>query len=335
MSKRRGDVVFLDEFIDEVGVDFARWFLVDRGPRPDDRDRRRPRRREVAQEPRLLRPVRPRADQRHLPRGARAAPRSIRCRGCRSPPRSASSSSASPSSRESSREATERRGPHAIPVYAIRLADDFHRFYHEHVVLAAKGGDARVRSGSPWSAPRATWSPAASTSSASTRRSGCSARAARRTGGRRRPPARPRRRIEEYVGRASTGESAVSIARMRSPQGWAEPAQAPAFDEYTLVLAGLAGGRARGRPARDPRRRGSPHETGGARALQRRPSRAAPSTSRSACRRSRRRSPTENAERSPGRAVGGSKKRWKPGSTTGRTWRHPPRLCLTVRRSGT
>ena len=31
MSKRRGDVVFLDDFIDEVGVDVARWFLVDRG----------------------------------------------------------------------------------------------------------------------------------------------------------------------------------------------------------------------------------------------------------------------------------------------------------------
>lgn len=49
----------------------------------------------------------------------------------------------------------------------------------------------------------------------------------------------PAKRIEEYVGRVSTGESAVSIARMRSPQAWSEPAQAPAFDEYTLVLAGL------------------------------------------------------------------------------------------------
>ena len=39
------------------------------------------------------------------------------------------------------REATERRGPHAIPVYAIRLADDFHRFYHDHKVLASKGGE--------------------------------------------------------------------------------------------------------------------------------------------------------------------------------------------------
>ena len=32
MSKRRGDVVFLDEFIDEIGVDAARWYLVNRGP---------------------------------------------------------------------------------------------------------------------------------------------------------------------------------------------------------------------------------------------------------------------------------------------------------------
>jgi arginyl-tRNA synthetase len=32
-------------------------------------------------------------------------------------------------------EASSRRGPHALPVYAIRVADDFHRFYHEHRVL--------------------------------------------------------------------------------------------------------------------------------------------------------------------------------------------------------
>ena len=38
-------------------------------------------------------------------------------------------------------EATERRGPHAIPTYAIRVADDFHRFYHEHKVL---GSDAQA-----------------------------------------------------------------------------------------------------------------------------------------------------------------------------------------------
>ncbi len=45
--------------------------------------------------------------------------------------------------------------------------------------------------------------------------------------------------IEEYIGRVNSGDGALSIARMRSPQGWEEPAQAPEFDEYTLVLTGL------------------------------------------------------------------------------------------------
>ena len=44
--------------------------------------------------------------------------------------------------------------------------------------------------------------------------------------------------IEEYVGRVNTGEARVSIARMRSPEGWVEPGQRPEFDEYTLVLEG-------------------------------------------------------------------------------------------------
>jgi mannose-6-phosphate isomerase-like protein (cupin superfamily) len=45
--------------------------------------------------------------------------------------------------------------------------------------------------------------------------------------------------IEEYVGRVNTGEGALSIARMRSPEGWVEPAQTPEFDEYTIVLSGM------------------------------------------------------------------------------------------------
>jgi ethanolamine utilization protein EutQ (cupin superfamily) len=44
--------------------------------------------------------------------------------------------------------------------------------------------------------------------------------------------------IDEYVGRASTGSAAVSVAHMRSPAGWEEPAQRPEFDEVTLVLSG-------------------------------------------------------------------------------------------------
>jgi mannose-6-phosphate isomerase-like protein (cupin superfamily) len=44
--------------------------------------------------------------------------------------------------------------------------------------------------------------------------------------------------IDEFVGRVNTGDSEVSIARMRSPGGWIEPGQTPEFDEYTVVLAG-------------------------------------------------------------------------------------------------
>jgi hypothetical protein len=35
------------------------------------------------------------------------------------------------------------------------------------------------------------------------------------------------KRIDEYVGRVTSGESAVSIAHMRSPAGWLEPGQTP------------------------------------------------------------------------------------------------------------
>ncbi len=44
--------------------------------------------------------------------------------------------------------------------------------------------------------------------------------------------------IDEYVGRASTSTEQVSVAHMRSPAGWEEPAQTPEFDEVTLVLGG-------------------------------------------------------------------------------------------------
>jgi mannose-6-phosphate isomerase-like protein (cupin superfamily) len=48
----------------------------------------------------------------------------------------------------------------------------------------------------------------------------------------------PPKLIEEFAGRVSNAEERVSVARMRSPAGWAEPGQRPEFDEYTVVLAG-------------------------------------------------------------------------------------------------
>lgn len=49
---------------------------------------------------------------------------------------------------------------------------------------------------------------------------------------------KPPKRIEEFVGRVNSGTEEVSIARMKSPQGWVEPGQTPEFNEYTLVLKG-------------------------------------------------------------------------------------------------
>ncbi|MEI8057249.1 MAG: cupin [Actinomycetes bacterium] len=45
--------------------------------------------------------------------------------------------------------------------------------------------------------------------------------------------------IDEYVGRVTTGDTAVSIAYMVAPAGWSEPGKAEDFDEYTLVIKGV------------------------------------------------------------------------------------------------
>ena len=44
--------------------------------------------------------------------------------------------------------------------------------------------------------------------------------------------------IDEFIGRVNSGDGQLSIAQMRSPEGWVEPGQTPDFDEYTLVLHG-------------------------------------------------------------------------------------------------
>jgi len=44
--------------------------------------------------------------------------------------------------------------------------------------------------------------------------------------------------IDEYVGRVNSQTSSASVAHMRSPEGWLEPGQTPAFDEFTVVLKG-------------------------------------------------------------------------------------------------
>jgi arginyl-tRNA synthetase len=136
MSKRRGDVVFLDDFMDEVGVDAARWYLVNRGPDQTieiDVD--------LAAERSQKNPV-------YYVQYAHARIAGI-LRNAAGEPSSTllPSQPLEPEERELIKrllefpvvvaEATERRGPQAIPVYSIRVADDFHRFYHEHRVLGS------------------------------------------------------------------------------------------------------------------------------------------------------------------------------------------------------
>jgi arginyl-tRNA synthetase len=136
MSKRRGDVVFLDELIDQVGVDAARWYLVSRGPDQTieiDVD--------LAAEKTAKNPVYyvqyAHARIAGILRNAEAAAASA------DPP-----PGLAPEERDLIKrlaefpalvaEATERRGPHAVPNYAIRVADDFHRFYTRHKVLGSE-----------------------------------------------------------------------------------------------------------------------------------------------------------------------------------------------------
>jgi mannose-6-phosphate isomerase-like protein (cupin superfamily) len=44
--------------------------------------------------------------------------------------------------------------------------------------------------------------------------------------------------IKEYFGHVNSNTAEVSIAHMKSPEGWVEPGQCPEFNEYTVVLKG-------------------------------------------------------------------------------------------------
>ena len=137
MSKRRGDVVFLDDFLDEIGVDAARWYLVNRGPDQTieidvDLAAERSQKNPVyyvqyahARIAGILRNAGPQeAGDIHLAGPLSTEERDLVKRLAEFP--------------AVVRDATERRGPQAVPAYAIRVADDFHRFYHEHRVLESE-----------------------------------------------------------------------------------------------------------------------------------------------------------------------------------------------------
>jgi arginyl-tRNA synthetase len=133
MSKRRGDVVFLDEFMDEIGVDAARWYLVNRSPDQTieiDVD--------LAAERSEKNPV-------YYVQYAHARIAGI-MRNASEVPVAAADPDLGDQERDLVKrllefpelvaEAAERRAPHMLTVYAIRVADDFHRFYHHNRVIS-------------------------------------------------------------------------------------------------------------------------------------------------------------------------------------------------------
>ena len=75
VASGRATIVTLDDLLDDIGVDAARWFLLQRNHDTTlDLDLELARKR-VAGQPRLLRPVRPRADREHPAQGGRGARR--------------------------------------------------------------------------------------------------------------------------------------------------------------------------------------------------------------------------------------------------------------------
>jgi arginyl-tRNA synthetase len=137
MSKRRGEVVFLDDLVDEIGVDAARWYLVNRGHEQT-----------IGIDVDLAREKTEKNSVYYVQYAHARIAGILRNAGGASPGAELDHDPA-PEERDLVKrlaefpgvvaEATERRGPHALPVYAIRLADDFHRFYRHHRVL---GSDA-------------------------------------------------------------------------------------------------------------------------------------------------------------------------------------------------
>ncbi len=152
MSKRKGDIVTLDELLDDIGVDAARYFLLQRSHEtPLDLDL------ELARERSQDNPV-------YYVQYAHARIASIlrragdeRIEQALSADLAGSDEELHPSARalikrllefpEEVREAADRRAPHRITVYVHETAQDFSAFYRDVRVVGAaeEGGDEDLR----------------------------------------------------------------------------------------------------------------------------------------------------------------------------------------------
>jgi arginyl-tRNA synthetase len=152
MSKRHGAIVALDDLVDDIGVDAARWFLASRSPDTTleiDLDLARSQSQDnpvyyVQYAHARIASILRKAGEERVERALAADPR-------------ASSEHFHPSARAlvkrllelpgEIREAGERRAPHRIAVYATETAQDFSAFYRDCRVVGAaeEGGDEDVR----------------------------------------------------------------------------------------------------------------------------------------------------------------------------------------------
>lgn len=144
MSKRSGEFVTLEDLIEDIGVDAARWFMLWRShDTPVDLDL------ELARRESSENPV-------YYVQYAHARIASILRKGGRDPEEAAAGAgvetpgtSLEPAEKalvkrllelpEEVREAAERRAPHRICAYSTAVAADFHAFYRDCKVLGAEG----------------------------------------------------------------------------------------------------------------------------------------------------------------------------------------------------
>ena len=143
MSKRRGDFVTLEELIDAIGVDATRFFMLQRSHDTIVRPRPRSRARAVQRQPRLLRPVRARADRvdpraRGEERVALALREAAIVRGALHESERTLIKKLLAFGEEVD-EAATRRAPHRIAAYVLELAQTFTAFYRDCQVLGAEG----------------------------------------------------------------------------------------------------------------------------------------------------------------------------------------------------
>ena len=145
MSKRKGEFVTLDDLIDDIGVDAARFFMLQRSPRHAARHRPRPGARAESGEPCLLRPIRARPHREHpAPTRAPSAWPSCGARRPRQPLGPAGAGRASADQAPAGAARTRCARPPsaglrtASRAYAREVAADFHAFYRDCRVVGAE-----------------------------------------------------------------------------------------------------------------------------------------------------------------------------------------------------